>query len=197
MFASVPASAQVTVNPTRAAMKIQRQQNRETLRKTNADAEITRRVTALNNLISVISAMKRISAGEKTTLTGNIQNEISTLDSLKAKIDADTDPATLQADKQSIVTSYRVFLVFMPQVRITAMADKVLDLAALLQTKSPSSDATAKINDAISQANAAIAAVANLNPGDWPNNQSTIQGARTDVRTAYQDLKDAWSIMKK
>src|SRR5665213_27500 len=58
--------------------------------KQRADEEITRRIDDLNKLSARISAMAKLSASEKTSLQANISTQISALNTLKAKVDADT-----------------------------------------------------------------------------------------------------------
>src|SRR5579872_6107659 len=105
-----------TLQAEREAITQQRQQiqaqvvqTRQTNLKTRADNEITRRITALNDLITRINGFTRLTADQKSSFVTQIQTEINTLTSLKTKIDADTDTATLKTDVQSIVAEYRVF----------------------------------------------------------------------------------------
>ena len=163
---------------------------------TRADQEITRRINALNNLITRINAMVKVSDSQKSALTSQVQAIIANLQSLKTKIDADTNPATLLADKKSIVVAYRVFVFMIPKVTIISNADKILDLAALLQAKNPSTAAAAKISDAITQANNAISTVSALDPSGWPGNRAALVSARQMLKTALGDLRSAWTIMK-
>ena len=184
-------------NPTRAALREQKQQERVELRRDNADLEITRRLTGLNNLIVRINRLKHITAEQKAEFVGQINTEITNLQNLKTKIDADTDPTVLLADKKSIVQSYRVYVVFMPKIMIMSHADNILEIATLLQTRNPSGDAASKITDAITQANNAISLVAGIEPSGYPNNIQVLKNARTMLQTARLDLESAWAQMKK
>src|SRR6202012_2000296 len=58
---------------------------------TRGDTEITRRIAALNDLNTRIQAMQKVTDTFKAGISASITNEVSTLTSLKAKIDADTD----------------------------------------------------------------------------------------------------------
>lgn len=179
----------------------------------NADKEIDRRVAVLNKLVTKLGVLKRVTDAQKATLTAQVQSEISNLMALKAKIDADTDLTTLKADKKSIVDSYRVFLLFVPQVTITAHADRILNVATALQTLADKlstridaaktagknvtaasaklADMNAKIADAITQANNAITAVGGLTPSGYPGNKGTLSDARKMLATARTDLRMA------
>lgn len=178
-----------------------------------ADAELTRRISSLNLLITKIGALKRLSAAQKTTFTNGVQTEITNLTALKAKIDADTDPTTLKTDVQSIVQDYRIFALYMPQIRILVAsdvietaADKLTDLATKLQAmiqaaqgqgkdatslQTMLSDMTTKIADAKTQATNATNAVVGLTPAGFPGNKTTLQSAEAMLKTAFQDLKAA------
>lgn len=189
------------------------QQNRITNLKSRADAEIDRRITSLNKLLTRISGMKRLSSAQISAFTSEIQTEITNLTNLKAKIDADTDLATLQTDVKSIVLSYRVYALFMPQLHILAAADRILEYTdkftafatklqsritqAQSQGKDVSSlqaaltDMEAKIADAKTQANNAIAEVTPLTPDGYPGNKSTLLDARSKIKAALTDLQGA------
>lgn len=200
------ASGNLKANPTRAAGKVDSLQAR-------AQTEIQRRITSLTELSAKVSSIKRLSAAQKTTLTSQIQSEITSLTTLQAKIQADTDPAVLKADVQSIVTSYRVYALFMPQIRLLAAssvlmetADKMSSLSANLQTRITAAqaaganvsnmqaslaDMNAKIADANIQANAIIASVTPLTPAGFPGNKTILQSAQTKLQTGIADLKTA------
>lgn len=187
--------------------------NRENNLQTRAATEITRRITALNQLLTNVSKLKHVSSTQKATFTTQIQNEINSLNSLQTKIQGDTDITTLKTDVQSIVTSYRVFLVFMPQIRLLSAADSLLtvsdnltNLGMKLQARlvaansagqnvkplqSAYTDMQAKITDAQTQANAIITEVTPLTPTGYPGTQTTFQDARTKLMLGITDLKTA------
>lgn len=119
----VGASASVTMSA--AAM---------TAAKARADKELDRRVEALTALNARVQAMQKVTAAFKTSLATNIDTQISAFQGLKAKIDADTDGATLKADVQSITDSYRVYSLVLPQIRIATAADREVTIAFMMQT---------------------------------------------------------------
>lgn len=186
------------------------------------DTEIERRIVALNQLIERIDKIRKLSATQKTELKAKVQTEIDTLNALKAKIDADTDIDTLRADVKSIVESYRVFVVFMPQIKLIAAADRLLTVAANLsaistklqtriteaeasgkdvtQLNSYLTDLNTKVTDANTQANAVITDALTLTPEGYPGNKTTIQTLRGKIKTGTSDVqaarKDAQSILK-
>lgn len=186
--------------------------------RTRADAEIDRRIAALTKLLEKINAMKRLTAEQKSAFTNGIQGQITSLNTLKTKIEGDTDIATLRTDVQSIAKAYRIFALYMPQVNIMAHADRILavidDMNAIstrLQTrideaKAAGKDTTAmqtlmtdrasKLTDATTQANNAIAAVVSLTPDGFPGNKTTLQSAQKMLQTARQDLVKALQDMQ-
>ena len=189
--------------------------------KERANQEIDRRVSALNGLITKINNMKKLSAVQKASFTGKINEQISDLIALKSKIDGDTDPQTLISDVKSIVDSYRIYVLFMPQIDILDAADRISvindqmstlagklasrideaqkdgkDVSALLaQLK----DMQAKTQDAQAQATAATAEVIGLDPSGYPGNRGALETGRSDVKAGRDDvfasIKDAESII--
>lgn len=178
--------------------------------KNRASNEITRRITSLTHVINKISAIKRLTQNQKDSLISNIQSEIESLKLLNSKIQTDTDIVTLRTDIKSIVTSYRIYLLYLPQTQIIIAADALLTTADTLtelttklqsrinETKSKGEDVStlettlaemqAKISEAKTQANNAIDAVSILKPTDYPGNKPELQSARTMLQTAHKDL---------
>ncbi len=136
---------------------------------------------------------------------------IANLNTLKAKIDADTDLATLKTDRQAIYTQYRVYMLFMPQLRIYVAADRIDDTADLMTQvatklgtritgnsalQTTLTDANAKIADAKIQAQAAIDAIKNLeadngNDGIMSSNKQALLNAKSHIMKAVADLQNA------
>ncbi len=199
------------------------QQERITNLENRADNAIEQRITSLNKAITNVQSASRLSDSQKSTLVATYQTIINNLNTLKTKIDADTDLTILRSDAKSIVVNYRVYILVLPQERITWAADRILDvavnlnaLAGKLQTRITQAqtngknvsvlqatlmDLQGKINDAQVQAQNAANGVAGLTPdgGDkskLTSNNQAIQTARTAIKTAVQDLKAAWSDAK-
>jgi|SRR5665213_987139 len=217
------AGVNVSVGSTSVSANLQ---TRITTGKNRADQEIARRNTILTDLNTKVQAMVKVSANEKSTISAEVQTEISNLTTLKAKIDADTDIATLKTDIQSITKDYRIFMLVIPQGRIEVASDKIQTItanytsfSAKLQTRisqAPSgtdttqvnawlSDMNNKIADANTEASAAVSLVANLQPDQGnasiqASNTAALKSANADIKTALLDLKtarqDAGSIVK-
>jgi chromosome segregation ATPase len=198
--------------------RMQMQQNRITTVQNRSDSEITARINSLNSLVTRLGSMKNISSSQIATFTTDIQTEIANLTSLKAAIDADTSTSTLKTDYQSITQSYRIYALVEPQVDITAAADRVLtlstDFSAIVpkiqsyvntaQTNgtnvsaavSALADLSAKTSDATTQANAAVAEVAGLQPDQGATstmeaNTAALKDAQSKIKTATSDLDAA------
>jgi hypothetical protein len=197
-----------------------------TTAKSRANQEITRRVNILTQLNTNVQAMVKVSANEKAAIATEVQTEISNLNSLNAKIQADTTVASLRTDIASITQDYRIFMLVIPQGRIEVAADKIetittnyTALSAKLQTRisqAPSgtnttqvsawlSDMNTQVSNANTQAQAAVSLVANLQPDQGnatieASNKTALQSARADIKASLADLKtarqDAGNIVK-
>ncbi len=176
-----------------------------------ATREIDRRITSLDRLIAKINAFKKLSSTQKSTMVSQIQTEITNLTALKAKIDADTDNATLKTDIQSIVKGFRIYALFVPKIHILATsegldvaADRMSSLAGKLEARIAEAkikgedtasldllltDMKAKITDAKTQAQAARDLVTPLTPDGYPGNKTTLQSARAKLVAGRRDLQ--------
>ncbi len=203
---AIPVAAQtVTAIPSSGTKGEQRITNL----KSRGDREIDRRIAALNSLLNKINGLKKLSASDKTTFSSQIQTEISNLTELRVKIDADSDLATLRNDVKSIVSSYRVFLLFMPKIRLLAAADRMSEAADNLssiatklqgriqQVGSPANlqailtDMMGKIADSKNQYQAVENEVPPLTPDGYPGNKATLDDARGKIKAGAADLKGA------
>lgn len=186
-------------------------QNRENTMKDRGNTEIEQRIASLNALLGRVNAMVKVSATDKATLGASINTEISDLSTLDTTIAADTSTTSLKTDIQSVTKAYRIYLLVIPQASIAAAADRVLTIAADLNTvaakiqaqagtnstaASALADLALKTADATTQANAAVAETASLQPdnGDTTvaaSNTAALKDAKTKLQTATQDLKTA------
>ncbi len=186
--------------------------------KTKADTEITRRITALTALNTRVQAMTKVTAQFQANLAASIQTQITNLTTLKAKIDADTDGATLKADVQSVTGSYRVYALILPQARIAAAADREATIANMLAglgsklqariqaAQTAGADITtidaalvdmaAQIQTGQASAQAAVTATGTLTPDNGDKtlmaaNNAALGTGRADIKTAQTDLTAA------
>ncbi len=204
----------VTPRPTTEARGAAREAataDRITLIKTKADQEIARRIASINELITRIQGLKRLADSDKTNLVGMANSMIANLNTLKTKIDGDTDITTLRADQKSIFDQYRIYMLFMPQLRIYVAADRIDDTADLMTTvagklatringnttlQTTLNDANAKIADAKTQAQNAINAIKRLTPdggndGIASSNKQALLSAKNFLMAATTDLQTA------
>ncbi len=190
-----------------------RQAQRITNLKGRADQEIDRRLAALNLISAKIGSLKHITADQKASFKQQIDQNISDLTALKTKIDADTDLLTLRTDARSIVTSYRIFALFIPKIYLLASADRASEAVDLLtgigaklqvrldqaankgkdvtDLKAKLDDMNAKIADAKAKIQDLNNTVPSLAPDGYPGNKTVLQSSRAELRTIRQDLVTA------
>lgn len=191
---------------------------RMTKAKERADQEIDRRIEKLTELSAKVQEMKHISTSTKTSVATDVQEEIASLTALNTKIQGDTDLETLKTDIKSIATSYRIFMLIIPQGRIIVSADRIhavagkqTEFAGKLKTRideagaagkdvtalnASLSEMNAKIADAKAQADAAVALVASLSPdmGDKTKmeaNNAALKEARAKIKAGMESIKAA------
>lgn len=185
-----------------------------------ANKEIDARIQVLNAQLARIGQMARLSDTQKSALQSSSQGVIVDLTTLKTKIDADTDMATLKTDVQSITKSERVYILVVPQTAILSAADRVNTVATLLsgiQAKLASriaelltkthttaipamntalSDMKTQIGNAQTVAQNANTAVAGLQPDNGIEatltaNNTALKNARAQIATTQKDLQAA------
>jgi vacuolar-type H+-ATPase subunit I/STV1 len=177
------------------------------------DKEIDRRLKTLNTLSIKITGAKKLSSASKTSLNNEVKAEISALNELKKKLDADTDLATAQADAKQIFSGYRVYALIVPKIQLIKTADgqqvtidKLNAIAGKLQSRvdtakqqgkdvatlqSALDDLKAKTAEAQSISKAVEAAVIDLQPTDYNSDYSVLRSQRDKLKTAQADIKAA------
>ena len=188
---------------------------------TKADTEITNRIDSLNKTLEKVQGMKNVSASDKSSITSDLQSEITKLQALKSKIDSDTDLPTIKKDLATITAGSRIYALVIPRANILASVDKVNTIATMFGTistklqsrisevKASSTDASStapaqdaldsiikKVADAKNEALTAQVTVSSLAPdnGDktkLDSNNTDIKSAKANIKTANQDLSDA------
>ena len=186
------------------------QQVRVEAAKRLAAGAITRRVLALRELQTAAKAIVRLSDSDRSALVTQLQGQIDGLTSLNAKIQGDTDEATVRADAGKIITDYRVYVLTIPKARGVVVADIELTaddrlgkLADRLQTTidATSKDTTkaksdlaamrAKLTTVTGAVTPLPAGLLALQPAGYPGNRTTLEQARTSLRTGRANLADA------
>lgn len=178
-----------------------------------ATVETTKRIGSLNTAIAKITAAAHISSADRATILGTLNGDLSGMNTVEAKIAADTTVATAKADFKTIYTSYRVYAVALPQARIASAADRMTSttiprlttaetkLAGLLSGKDASkstpalqadlSDMQSKIAGATTALNGVSASALAVTPSDYNSNHSVLSSDRAAIKTATADLKAA------
>ncbi|MCX6720002.1 MAG: hypothetical protein NTV36_02740 [Candidatus Staskawiczbacteria bacterium] len=181
-----------------------------------ANKEIDLRVKELNNELTLVNSLKKMSAAGKTNLALSLQTEIDELTALKTKIGAETNLAETKIDYQSITKSYRIYALVIPQTKIIIASEKVLTISDSMNTlynkvqarvtkltgvnsetiKTKLSDYGAKIVSAKAKANSANNIVFKLFPdqGDdtkMAENKTALKEAGAQIKSAQTDLGNA------
>jgi hypothetical protein len=190
--------------------------------KTKGAAEIRRRETNLTAALTAIEANTKLASADKISLAGQVQGEISNLQSLATKLVADTTVTTAAADVQSIITEYRVYVLLLPKVRLVASADrfavvegKLSAIATTLQAKITSEKAAGKnvtamqtqLTDLTTQTAAAttksagvVSPLLALQPADYNTDHAVLASYRATLGTALTEItaarNDAQLIVK-
>lgn len=182
------------------------------------DQEINRRLTSLSKLASKINAATKLTDADKATLMAEVNATISGLNTLKAKLDAETTVAAARADVQSIYTEYRVYALVAPKVGLIKVADdqqvaeqKLQTLIQKFQTRLNAAkakgknvsaletvlnDMTQKVNASASVSSAVQAKVIGLQPTDYNNDHAILSGTSAQLKAAHADNVAAYNDAK-
>jgi hypothetical protein len=192
------------------------QQVRVEASKKVAAAAITRRVLALRELTTAAKSIVRLSEADRSALTTQLQDQVNGLSSLNAKIQGDTDEATVRADGGRIVTDYRVYVLTIPKARgvvvsdielnaadrLTKLADRLsnaIDQASGKNTAKAKADLAslrtrlASVTGTVSPLPAALLA---LQPAGYPGNRTTLEQTRASLRTGRAGLAEAATLAR-
>jgi chromosome segregation ATPase len=201
-----PVLSATTLAPTAGPQVLSRLQ-------TKGKAEIDRRIKNLQQALDKLSKSNTINAADKATLTGQVNDEVSSLTALEAKLNADTTAAAARTDVQSIVSDYRVYVLMLPKVRMVAsddrfsvVAEKLTSLHDKLQARVNSlnlssatagqvstklTDMKAKLDDAKAKFGGLSEQLLVLRPSDYNSNHAVLETFRAAMATAQSDLKAA------
>lgn len=213
----VQGSAQVgTQVETKATIRAQKIGAKDAAIVKRSGIEIEKRVTDLSKLESHLGDLKHLSDETRAALSATIQKNISDLNTLKSKIEGDSDLSVLRTDQKSITAGMRVYMDLIPQTKILAAADSansviaaVAAMNAKLDTRvsqaqtagqdvsaiaTIQADITAKLADAKVQSDAAASAVVAIVPDNgnatvMTANKTALKTARTALAAVEKDLK--------
>ncbi|HUD07128.1 MAG TPA: hypothetical protein VMR34_04525 [Candidatus Saccharimonadales bacterium] len=180
--------------------------------------EITRRLTTLGTLSRKISSSTKISATDKTTLSAEVNTEITGLTSLKTQLDADTTLTAAGTDATSIFTEYRVYALVVPKVELTKTADDQQITEAKLSSLAQSltieintektngkdttsvtatlTDMTTQIANAQAISSAMETKVLPLQPSDYDTDQTILSGDAAQLKMAHSENEAAYADAK-
>lgn len=97
--------------------------NNLTTIKARGAALIKQRVSALTNLLSQLNGLKTLSADQKTGFSTSINAQVSALNTLGGTISSSTDASSTKSLVKSIYTDFRIFSVFIPQIKLERRID--------------------------------------------------------------------------
>jgi hypothetical protein len=179
----------------------------------NAKVKTSARIGSLNTAIAKITAAPDISSSDRATILATLNGDVAGMNTVEAKIAADTTVATAAADYKTIFTGYRVYAVAIPQSRLAAAADRMTSttvpkltdaqskLAAALAGPDASKSTPALLADLADMSTQITAASNVLNgvaaqslavtPSDYNSNHAVMGPIRSAVQTAIADLKKA------
>lgn len=190
------------------------------------DRATQNRIDVLNALSTRVNNMKLLTANEKATLVAEINQTVSSMNTVQANLASATSSAAARAELQTVAPDYRVYMLVVPQVTLLSATERINSLIASLQTvqskvqsrlsgnaslstnasiSASLSDMSAKLSDATSLSTAAQAEIVGLKPdnGDASvraSNTAALKDARAKIKSAHQDLvaarKDAGDIVR-
>ena len=97
------------------------------------DKAIVERITSLNKATTNLAKYKNLNSTMLTQITASLGTGVTDMNTIKAKLDADTDLATAKADYKSIFSDNRIYAVVLPQQNTMASMDNLLGRTATLQ----------------------------------------------------------------
>ncbi len=179
---------------------------------------IDKRIQALQRQLERVQNMQKIAEEDKNYLVAEIQGNIDGLNALRAKIEGDTDIATLKADIKSIVTNFRIYAVVLPKGLALMAADRAnwgaqrFDvLAAKIQERIDKAEAAgkdvtkvqelldqfkAKIADAKTHIERAREAFKSMLPVDPGGAKSALQAGKSHLKDARAAFREAIGILR-
>ena len=214
-LAIVPASALATSNTasTGSTSTSSKQAARLQLIINRGNAEINRRLNTLGTLGTKISAATKLTSADQASLTSEVNDEVSGLQSLKISLDADTTLTGAETDAHSIFSGYRVYALIVPKVYLIKTADdqqvtetKLSTLVTKLQTAITTDQTAGKsvtslqnsLNDMTSKVQAAQTISSNIEttvlplmPSDYNTDHTILSGDRDQLKTAQTDITTA------
>lgn len=178
------------------------------------------RLAALARLDRRVERAEHLTDENRDTLSALIDENVAGLTELRGKVAEATTREELRADVQSMVHGHRIFVLVLPQVRLTLVADRELaaidrlgqvhgKLAELIEKAEADGRDTGNAAEQLDAMQAQLAAAAAnvsgqvdrllaIQPGpDGPAIRSAVDEVRESLRAARQDLRDAIAIARR
>ena len=171
--------------------------------------EIAQRLSSLRNLNSQVNGSTKMSSGDKSLLSTEIENEIDGLSALNMQISSDTTVAQASSDEATIFSSYRVYAVMTPKFQLLTISDnqlnneaKLTNLSQTLESKIATAETAGKnvssVSNQLSAMNSLISQATTISstiqssvsaalPSSWNTNHNLFGGDRAQLNQAYQD----------
>ncbi len=178
--------------------------------KTKGSAEIDRRLARLNAALTQVQGLSGLADADKAAAVKSIQDQITALTALKAKLAAEKDLPAARLSVKSINDDYKVYRVVLPSARMHSAANlgqaSMKPLLALhekltLAVRSTNGDKAAAqakldsmkahLDSAQKKFTAASQGLAALKPTDFAQSQATLATLRDQLKAAREDLKAA------
>lgn len=179
--------------------------------KTKGAAEIARRQTNLQAAYAKLQQSTKLTASDQSALESQITAEENGLTNLGKQLAGETTLAAAQADVQSIINDYRVYVLMLPKTRLVTAADRIEVADAnltvtygKLQTKLTEGQAAGQnvtvletdlsdMNKQLTAAQTATSGIVSpllaLIPGDYNTDHSILTGYRTTLGNAAAEIK--------
>jgi hypothetical protein len=178
--------------------------------KARAAAAISGRLAALHSAITALEANGVLTAGDKNTLLGILNEDVSGLSALGPRIQADTTVAQATSDYRSIFLNYRVYALALPQVRLAAATDDITGgvlprltdaqqkLSTVLSAGDPAKDTAvvkaemsnlaSQIQTVTSMTSGLSAKILAFTPAQYDANRTLLSATRQTLLTARADI---------
>ncbi len=198
--------AQAAANRAEAIKRAQAAANTTATIKARASTAISGRLTSLQSAISAVNANGVLTSGDRTSLMGILNGDVSGLTALGPRIQADTTVAQAGSGYRSVFLSYRVYALALPQVRLAAAADDItggvlprltdalVKLSTMLAAADPGKDTALvkaevsnlafQIQTVSSMTNGLSAKILAYTPAQYDTNHALLSGTRQTLLSA-------------
>ncbi len=187
------------------------------------DLAVAHRQLALTGVTGLLAQRPHVTDAHRATLSGLVSSDSTGLTTTDAKVHADTTCKQAVTDGRTVVTSYRVFMLLVPQAHLVTASDTGAYGAGKLAATEPTlqagidaitdptkkAQAQAAFDDLVAQTKVATDDFAGVGdvvlalvPADMPAKQGTlttergkVQNGRTALRSALKDAKTIGSLL--